>query len=79
MSVFDDLIRKGRLFQTIQHKKKISEQASACTQREDKQLKYQKKSIAGELVCKLSGVQSSRQSFQAEAIVAQRSEFVLYS
>ena len=32
----------------------------ACTQRENKEQKYQKKSVAGELVCKLSTVRSSR-------------------
>ena len=53
------------LFQTDgAAQKKISDQASACTQREDKELKYQKKSVAGGLVCKLSGVQSSRQERQ---------------
>ena len=45
----------------VQHKKKISDQVGACTQREDTKWKYQKKSAAGELVCKPSGVQSSRQ------------------
>ena len=29
----------------VQHKKKISDQASACTQRENKEWKYQKKSV----------------------------------
>ena len=43
-----------------QHEKKVSDQASVCTQTEDRELIYQK-SIAGWLVCKLSGVQSSRQ------------------
>ena len=37
----------------VQHKKKIFDQASACAQREDKEQKFQKKSVAGLLVCKL--------------------------
>ena len=37
----------------VQHKKQISDQASACAQREDKEQKFQKKSVAGLLVCKL--------------------------
>ena len=43
-----------------QHEKKVSDQASVCTQTEDRELIYQK-SIAGVLVCNLSGIQSSRQ------------------
>ena len=42
----------------VQHKKKISDQVSACAQREDREWKYQKKSIAGGFVSKLSRVQS---------------------
>ena len=45
----------------VEHKKKISDQVSACAQRKDREWRYQKMSIAGRLVCKLSGVQSSRQ------------------
>ena len=45
----------------MQHKKKISDQASACTQREDKEWKYQQKSVAGGMVCKPSRVQSNKQ------------------
>ena len=63
----------------MQHKKKISDQASACTQREDREWKDQKKSVAGGLVRKLSAVQSSDRSGRVEAVVAQGSEFVLYS
>ena len=41
VSVFDDLTLQRRLFQTMaQHKKKISDQESACTQREDREQKY---------------------------------------
>ena len=36
--------------------KMISDQVSVCTQREDKEWKYQEKSVAGGLVCKLSRV-----------------------
>ena len=57
----DDLILQGIVPDRRCGIKKISDQASACTQREDKELKYQKKSVAGGLVCELSGVQSSRQ------------------
>ena len=39
--------------QTEQHKKKISDQAGASARREDKEWKYEKKSAAGGLVCKL--------------------------
>ena len=39
------------------------------TQREDKECKYQKKSVAVGLICKPSGVQSSRRSGRAEAVV----------
>ena len=51
----------------VQHKKKkkISDQVSASTQREDTEWKYQKKSIASGFVCKPSGVQSSRQEQQS--------------
>ena len=31
----------------------MADQASACAQREDKEWKYQKKSVPGGLVCKL--------------------------
>ena len=50
----------------VQHKKKISDQASACTKREDGEQKYRKKSVADGLVCNLS-VQSSRQERYVEA------------
>ena len=60
MSVFDDLTWQGRLFQTVQRKKKISDHVSAFTQKEYREWKHHKKSIAGGLVCKLSGVQSDR-------------------
>ena len=59
MSVFDDLILQGTV-QTVQHRNKISDQASACAQTENKEWKYQKKSVAGGLVGKHS-VQSSSQ------------------
>ena len=80
VSVFDNLTLQGDCSkQTVQHKKKISDQASACTQRDDRKWKYQKKSVAAGLVCKLSGVQSSRRELSnSEAAVAQRSEFVKY-
>ena len=55
--------------QAVQHKKAISDPASACTQREDKEWKYQKKSVAGGMVCIYIGIQSSRQewsSFECE-------------
>ena len=39
---------------TVQLKKKIPDQVSACAQRENKEWKHQKKSVAGGLVCKLS-------------------------
>ena len=48
----DDLTLQGRLFQTDD---------AACAQKKDKEWKYQKKSVAGVLVCKLSEVQSYRQ------------------
>ena len=35
----------------------ISDQASARAQREDREWKYQRKSVAGGLICKLSRVQ----------------------
>ena len=38
----------------MQHQKKKTDQASVYTQREDSEWKYQKKSVAGVLVCKLS-------------------------
>ena len=58
----------------MQHKKKISDQVSVRAHRGDKEWKYQKKSVAGGLVCKLARVQSGR----AEAVVTQRSKSVLY-
>ena len=61
----------------VQRTKKTSDQVSACSQREDREWKYQKKSVAGGLVCKLFS-QVDR-SDQAEVVVAQGSEFVPYS
>ena len=56
------MARDSRLFQTnVQYKYKISDRASVFAQREDREWNYQKKSVAGTLVCKLSGVQSSTQ------------------
>ena len=66
----------------VQHKKKISDQVSAHAQREEREWKYQKKSIAGGLVSKFSGVQSVFEldrSGRVEVVVVQRGEFVLYS
>ena len=59
--MFDDITLQGKLFQTdgVAYEK-ISDQASACTQREGKEWPYQTKSVAGGLVCKRSGVQSNR-------------------
>ena len=48
-----------------------------CAQRED--LKYQRKSVAGGLVCKLSEFCQLDRSGRGEAVLAQRTEFVLYS
>ena len=63
VSVFDDLIWKGRLFHTYGAAEvKISDQVNVCAQTEDRERKYWKKGIDGGLVCKLSGVQSSRRS-----------------
>ena len=59
--MFDDLTLQRGLFQTVEHKKQISDQVSARTQREDGEWKYQKKSMTGRLVSKPSGDQSSRQ------------------
>ena len=47
------------------------------THREDKEWKYQKKSVAGGLVCKPSRVQSTG-AVDLRQFGAQRSEFVLY-
>ena len=45
------MFNKGDCFrQTVQHKKKISDQVSKCAQREDKEWKYQKKGVAGGMV-----------------------------
>ena len=44
----------------VHHKKKVSDQMSACAQREDKQWKHQKNSIAGGLVCKLKFTEADR-------------------
>ena len=64
----------------MQHKIQTSDQASACTQREDTEWKYQKKNVAGGLVCKLSGEFSQvDRGGRVERVVAQRSEFVSYS
>ena len=46
MCVFDDQIWNG----TAQHYKKISDQVCACAPRKDKELWYQKKSVAGGMV-----------------------------
>ena len=58
---------------------KISAQASACAQREDKEWKYQKKRSGGGLVC----IQTSSEEFtqldrsgRVEAAAVPRSEFV---
>ena len=52
-------LRKGECSrQTAQHKKKISDQASACLQGEGR-WKYQKMSIVGRLACRFSENQSS--------------------
>ena len=50
--MFHELTLHGRLFPTdgVAYKKKISDQVSACTHREDREWKYQKKSVAGGLV-----------------------------
>ena len=37
--------------QMVQHKKKISDQVTVCAQRDNREYKYQKKIIAGGLVC----------------------------
>ena len=64
----------------MQHKTKLSDPASACIQREDKEWKYQKKIAAGGLACKLCReFNTVARSGQVEAAVAQRSELVLYS
>ena len=47
--------------QAVQQKKKKSDRASAWPQRQDRKWTYQKKSMAGGLACKRSGVQSGRQ------------------
>ena len=49
------------------HKKKISDRARVCAQRVDGQWKYEKKSVAGGMVCKLSvqpGAVELRQSME---------------
>ena len=48
--MFDDFARKTVPDSWSSIQKKISDQASACTQREDREWKYQKKSVAGGLV-----------------------------
>ena len=65
--------------QKAQHKKAISDQASACAEREDREWLYQQKSVAGGMVCKLSEFREVARSGRVEAVVAQRSDFVLYS
>ena len=50
MNVFDDLTLQEKLFLIVHSKKKVSDQASVCAQKEDKEWQYQKKSIAGDLV-----------------------------
>ena len=52
VSVFDDRIWQRRLFQADgAANKKVSDQVSVCVQREDREWKYQKKSVAGGLIC----------------------------
>ena len=55
------IFARGTILDTVQHKKKISDQASAYAQRENKEAL--EKSIAGGLACKRL-VQSSRQERQ---------------
>ena len=38
--------------QMVSHKKKTSDQASACPWKENKEWKYQTKNMAGRIVCK---------------------------
>ena len=90
ISVLDDLICKVDCSRrTMQQKKQISDQASVCTQRENKNKqktnktktwKFQKKNVAGGMACKLSGVQPDRTG-RVEVVAAQIiiGEFVLYS
>ena len=60
MNVFTDLTRE-----TVRDRrcniKKTPDQVRACTQREEKKQKFQKKRVAGGLVSKLSGIPSRRQ------------------
>ena len=65
------LCKKDCSRQTVQHKKAISDQANACTQREDKEWKYQKKSGTGGMVCKqeFSQVDRSGGVLSASALV----------
>ena len=66
--VLDDLTLQGIYCtrQTVQHIfiyffKSLTKRVRACAQKEDRERTYQKKSVAGGMVCKLSGVQPSRQ------------------
>ena len=75
VSVFDDPIWQWR--QTVQHKKKIPDQVSVCTQREDRKWSMRWRAwLVGFVNCQeFSQVDCSS---QAKAVVADESEFVLY-
>ena len=65
--------------QHLKKKKKISDQASAYAQREDNEWKYQKKSVPDGWFVIFHGFSQVDRSGRVEAVVARRSEFVLYS
>ena len=56
----------------MQHKIKISDQASACTQMEDKEWQYQKNSVAGGWVVfvNIQDFSPVDRSDRAEAVIA---------
>ena len=70
MSTLDDLtLQRKCSIQAVQHKKKMSDQVSAYTQREDREQKYQKKSVGGGLVCKLQDLSQIKRNGRVEAVV----------
>ena len=52
---------------TVQNKKLISDQVSACTLKGDKKYKFQKKSIAGRLACRLKEEEEEEEEVQSRS------------